>query len=68
MRLNSKPVKVYKSTISCVMYVLLFSAGIAFCIWVAISNFNNDARLSLPNNSLPYPNVSNRQRAETGHR
>jgi uncharacterized membrane protein (DUF485 family) len=43
MRLNSKPVKVYKSTISCVMYVLLFSAGIAFCIWVAISNFNNDA-------------------------
>ena len=31
MRLNSKPVKVYKSTISCVMYVLLFSAGIAFC-------------------------------------
>ena len=45
MRLNyqSTPVKVYKSTISCVMYVLLFSAGIAFCIWVAISNFNNDA-------------------------
>ena len=45
MQLNyqSTPVKVYKSTISCVMYVLLFSAGIAFCIWVAISNFNNDA-------------------------
>jgi hypothetical protein len=45
MRLNyqSTPVKVYKSTISCVMGVLLFSAGIAFCIWVAISNFNNDA-------------------------
>ena len=40
---HPKPVKIYKSTISCVMYVLLFSAGIAFCIWVAISNFNNDA-------------------------
>ena len=39
----TKPVKIYKSTISCVMYVLLFSAGIAFCIWVVISNFNNDA-------------------------
>ena len=39
---HPKPVKIYKSTISCVMYVLLFSAGIAFCIWVAISNFNND--------------------------
>jgi hypothetical protein len=25
------------------MSVLLYSAGIAFCIWVAISNFNNDA-------------------------
>ena len=41
--MHTKPVKIYKSTISCVMYVLLFSAGIAFCIWVAISNFNNDA-------------------------
>ena len=40
--MHTKPVKIYKSTISCVMYVLLFSAGIAFCIWVAISNFNND--------------------------
>ena len=40
---HPKPVKIYKSTISCVMGVLLFSAGIAFCIWVAISNFNNDA-------------------------
>ena len=40
---HPKPVKIYKSTIRCVMGVLLFSAGIAFCIWVAISNFNNDA-------------------------
>ena len=40
---HPKPVKIYKSTISCVMCVLLFSAGIAFCIWVAISIFNNDA-------------------------
>ena len=41
--MHTKLVKIYKSTISCVMGVLLFSAGIAFCIWVAISNFNNDA-------------------------
>ncbi len=41
--MHTKPVKIYKSTISTVIYVLFFSAGIAFCIWVAISNFNNDA-------------------------
>ena len=41
--MHTKPVKIYKSTISTEIYVLFFSAGIAFCIWVAISNFNNDA-------------------------
>ncbi len=37
---STKPIKVYKSTISAVMYVLLYSVMIAFIVWVVVSTFS----------------------------
>lgn len=37
---STKPIKVYKSTISAVMGVLLYSVMIAFIVWVVVSTFS----------------------------
>lgn len=42
MRLETpiRPVKVYKTTISTVIYVIFFTILIAFCVWVIVSEFS----------------------------